>query len=241
MSYFCDLDTALKSMRRAYEIQPSNESLQNEVIRLIRLIDGFAPEKIRLTRGALIKMYARSKLTEQAIAEARLGIHESPDRVDFKIKLAEMLAADGKIEDAIEICTQILKTFPYCMPVLEILFTELSKSPDNQDIDIYKSRLSELDPYFQYMKPETESVLDIPDVAIMVEAGDVPNPTIENLGTYIQKEWESKSSPADREQQEPTDWQSIVSEAAENKGIGKPINETKFEIVKQTPNESDEI
>ena len=127
---FGNIEDAYSSMLRAYEIQPSNESLQNEVLRLIRLKDGFAPEKARLTRGALIKMYTRSKLTDQAIAEAKLGLHESPDRIDFKVHLADMLATSGKPEDALEICFRVIKEKPYCKPILLLLFRILSNSMD---------------------------------------------------------------------------------------------------------------
>ncbi len=222
---FGNLERALVCMQRAYEIQPSNESLQKEVIRLIRAKDGFAPEKLRLSRGALIKMYTRSQLADQAIAEARLGIHESPDRTDFKIHLAEMLFKDEKPEQAIEFCMKVLKDFPYCRPILEMLFRELPRTGESNDSDVFKSRLIELDPYFAYMKPETNSVNDIPDVAIMVEAGHVPASAIEDLEAFITENWDGDvldqpKSPRSLEE----DWQSIVDDAVANNGIGEPMN-----------------
>ena len=230
---FGNLERALEKMQRAYEIQPSNESLQNEVIRLIRAKDGFAPEKLRLTRGALIKMYARSKLTEQAIAEARLGIHESPDRIDYKIQLAEMLFAEKKNEEAIEQCLAVLKTFPYCKPILTLLYRILSSSENSVDAESYRSRLTELDPYYAFMKPETTSVNDIPDVAIMIDAGGIPESKIEDLSKFIHDIW---SGAAHLLPSEPRivndDWQSIVDDAIANNGIGAPFQGSTMQEVK---------
>jgi len=229
---FGNLERALESMQRAYEIQPSNESLQNEVIRLVREKDGFAPEKLRLTRGALIKMYSRSKLTEQAIAEAKLGIHEAPDRTDYKVHLTEMLLESGKFEESIESSLNILRDLPYCKPILNVVYNAFNRLDKENDADIYKTRLSELDPYFVFMKPETKSVNDIPDVAIMVEAGPVPSDEILNIADFISEVWRITQSTEDHIlQSKEQDWTSIVDEAVANEGIGSPIDEINADVV----------
>ena len=235
---FGNLERALESMQRAYEIQPSNESLQNEVIRLVREKDGFAPEKLRLTRGALIKMYSRSKLTEQAIAEAKLGIHEAPDRTDYKVHLTEMLLESGKFEESIESSLNILRDLPYCKPILNVVYNAFNRLDKENDADIYKTRLSELDPYFVFMKPETKSVNDIPDVAIMVEAGPIPSDEILNIADFISEVWRITQSTEDHIlQSKEQDWTSIVDEAVANEGIGSPIDEINADVV----NSEDEI
>jgi len=229
---FGDIENAYSSMLRAYEIQPSNESLQNEVLRLIRLKDGFAPEKVRLTRGALIKMYTRSKLTDQAIAEAKLGLHESPDRIDFMVHLADMLEISGKPEDALELCFKVIKEKPYCKPILLLLFRILSKSLDPDQSVIYKSRLTELNPYFGFMKPDTNSVNDIPDVAIMVDAGDLPADEIEDIAIFLENEWKSENIKDHKDLfDEKPDWEKIVNEAVANNGIGEPIDEQELDVI----------
>lgn len=235
---FGNLERALESMRRAYEIQPSNESLQKEVIRLVREKDGFAPEKLRLTRGALIKMYTRSKLTEQAIAEAKLGIHESPERIDYRIHLTEMLLQSGKDEDAIEQSLKIIGDLPYCKPILTILYKAFSYKDNSEDAEIYRSRLSELDPYFVFMKPETKTVNDIPDVAIMVEAGALPSDSIEDIKDFVNNVWETNKH-IDVEPEE-MNWQNIVDEAVANDGIGEPILDPNIEKVEIEPDENSE-
>ena len=163
------LDQAIKHMQYAFELQPANDSLQDELKRLYNKRDHVEPARIRLTRGALIKMYTRSDLFEQAIAEIRLGLHEKPRRVDYKLALADMLWKSGKNIDAVETCVDVISQLPYCWLANEILdkaFYELNPAETENH---YRARLTELDPYYQYMLPTTRSVIDIPDIAVQVE------------------------------------------------------------------------
>jgi tetratricopeptide (TPR) repeat protein len=52
-----NLDAAIWHMERAFEIQPANGAIQSELRRLYGRRDGIEPPKIRLTRGALARMY----------------------------------------------------------------------------------------------------------------------------------------------------------------------------------------
>jgi len=63
-----ELDKAIWHMEQAFETQPSNQTIQDELRRLIGKRDGSEPSKIRLTRGALIRMYAKGELYQQAIS-----------------------------------------------------------------------------------------------------------------------------------------------------------------------------
>ena len=69
-----NLDAAVWHMERAFDVQPSNIAVQDELKRLLGQRDGTEPAKIRLTRGALVRMYLRGNLHTQAIAEARMYI-----------------------------------------------------------------------------------------------------------------------------------------------------------------------
>ena len=238
---FGDLEKSLNSMRRAYELEPSNESLQTEVKRLQETKNGVAPDQVRLTRGALIKMYSRSQLTEQAIAEARLGIQESPNRIDYKIHLASMLFTSGMKIKAIETCIDIINTLPYCKPALIILYKSITPLDKTSGSTVYKIRLTEIDPYFSFITPDTNSVDDIPDIAIMVEEREEPFNPIGNFNNFIVEAWKQTTQyddfPASKDQTE--DWTSIIEEAVSNKGIGAPITDTSYEEV-ILPSDEDE-
>jgi tetratricopeptide (TPR) repeat protein len=230
---FGDLEKAQISMMLAYELQPSNESLQNEVKRLHESRTDAALNKIRMTRGTLIKMYSRSQLADQTIAEARLGIQESPDRVDYKIHLAKMLDTSGKEIDAIQTCMEIIQILPYCYAALLILFKRISPKNDSSATSIFKSRLSELDPYFTYMGTETNSVEDIPDISIMIEERSEPENTIDNLNTFINNEWEIPASEIVELKSIDTneDWNSIISEAVSNEALGSALSDSTYEEI----------
>ncbi|MCH7663265.1 MAG: tetratricopeptide repeat protein, partial [Chloroflexi bacterium] len=66
-----NLDASLWHMQRAFEMQPSNNAIQEELRRLYGRRDGMEPPKVRLTRGALARMYAHGELYDQALAELR--------------------------------------------------------------------------------------------------------------------------------------------------------------------------
>ena len=75
------LDAAIWHMERAFEVQPYNIAIQDELRRLYGRRDGVEPPKVRLTRGALARMYAKGNLYQQAIAELRAGLLEETTRV----------------------------------------------------------------------------------------------------------------------------------------------------------------
>lgn len=225
---------ALESMRRAYELQPSNESLKNEVKRLQDTSSDGSPEQVRLTRGTLIKMYSRSQLADQTIAEAHLGIQESPNRIDYKIHLAKMLDFSGKNAEAVETCMDIIRTHPYCYAALFILYRNIPATPNSDNSSDYKTRLSELDPYFAFMKPETDCVDNIPDIAIMVEERNESEKPIENFGSFLKNIWEISSLDHVNTTETNTqneDWASIINDAVSNNTVGAPITDTTYEQV----------
>ncbi len=57
--------------------------IQDELRRLYGRRDGVEPPKLRLTRGALVRMYARGDLYRQAIAEAKAALAEDNQRIDI--------------------------------------------------------------------------------------------------------------------------------------------------------------
>lgn len=164
-----NMDEAIQYMLMAFELQPANPSLQAELKRLYNKRDSVEPAKIRLTRGALIKMYTRSDLFEQAIAEINLGLYEKPSRIDYKIHLADMLWKSGQTIEAVETCVDVVSQIPYCWGVNIILDKAFHELNRGQSENHYHARLTELDPYYRYMLPTTPDVADIPDIAVQIE------------------------------------------------------------------------
>lgn len=158
-----NLDAAIWHMELAFDLQPTNLAVQEELRRLFGRRDGVQPKKIGLTRGALIRMYARGDLYQQAIAEIQSVLEEDPKRIDLEVILARMYYQSGAYVEAADICNRVLRRSPYNFETNQILTCILPKTAQAENSKIYKERLIALDPYFQFVtSPElpAESVAD---------------------------------------------------------------------------------
>lgn len=211
-----EMDQAIDHMLMAFELQPANPSLQDELKRLYHKRDSVEPNKIRLTRGALIKMYARSNLFEQAIAEIKLGLYEKPNRIDFKLILADMLWKSGSRIEAVETCVDIVSQLPYCWKANEILEMAFQDLHHEQADSNYRLRLAELDPYYRFMLPATQSVADIPDIAVQIDSDLDEENEINDWGNFLSDTWVVSSLPAVEEASaDDLDWNAILDEAGQ--------------------------
>ncbi len=142
-----NLDMAIWHMERAYEVNPSNTTVQQEVRRLRGRRDGVEPPKLRLTRSALARMYIKGGLFGQAIAEIRSALVEDPERPDLQTLLASALFDSGAVQEATEICSTILQKLPYCLEANRILGLALWASDKKEDAEKLFQRLESLNPY----------------------------------------------------------------------------------------------
>lgn len=164
-----NLDAAIWHMEQAFELQPSNLALQEELRRLIGRRDGVPPTKIRLTRGALVKMYARGDLYQQAIAEIKSVLKDEPNRIDFKVLLAKMYHVSGSSADAVDVASEIVAEYPYCYEANRILYELLPSKESESATNVYLDRLISLDPYYQYVDSLAPESADVPADKIMIE------------------------------------------------------------------------
>lgn len=164
-----NLDAAIWHMERAFETQPSNTAIQDELRRLYGRRDGIEPPRIRLSRGALIRMYARGELYPQAIAEARAALAEDPNRIDLEVILARMYYLSGQKVAATEVCTRLVGKLPYCFEANRILAEILPTTSRAQDANIYRQRVIAMDPYLAHMTPGMLSPLEVPDNAVTLD------------------------------------------------------------------------
>jgi competence ComEA-like helix-hairpin-helix protein len=164
-----NLDAAIWHMERAFETQPSNGAIQEELRRLYGRRDGIEPPKIRLTRGALARMYARGNLYEQAISELRSALSEDPQRVDLLVLLAQMYYHIGQRVEAIDVCNNIVKKYSFCLEALRLLVATLPETNRAQDAEEYRQRLISLDPYYTNAAPKALTADDVPETAVTIE------------------------------------------------------------------------
>ena len=163
--YEGNLDAAIWHMERAFEAQPSNAAIQTDLKRLYGRRDGVEPLKIRLSRGALIRMYVRGELYPQAVSEIETALSEDPLRLDLKVTLAKLYSILGQHEKAKSICNAIIETTPYCYEPNKLM-TELVSEKES---GIYRERLIEIDPYANYLTQTIRDTSQIPEHAIMLE------------------------------------------------------------------------
>jgi cytochrome c-type biogenesis protein CcmH/NrfG len=167
-----NLDAAIWNMERAFEVQPSNAAVQDELRRLYGSRDGVEPPRVRLTRGALVRMYTRGELYQQAIAEARAAIAEDPKRIDLEILLARNYYLSKNFVEATEICSRLVKRLPYCYEANWILSEILPSTNKADEAKIFANRVHELDPYAAFTDRSTPTSTQVPDDAVTLERLD---------------------------------------------------------------------
>lgn len=221
-----NLDSALWHMERAYENQPYNSAIIEELKRLFEKRDGAAPMKVRLTRGALARMYAKGDLYQQAIAELRIELSKDPDRLDLQVLLARMLVGSGKKVEAAEISSQILKKLPYCLDANRILAKVLQSSDRIDDALTIQKRLAALDPYEAFVSQDAPTAERVNDTAVTLERLDLQSTDIATIGK-TSSEWMSSLGiqAVEMEDQDNNlpDWLVKASEARETSAPEAPF------------------
>jgi len=140
-------DASIWHMERAFESQPSNRAVQDELRRLYGKREGYEPPKVRLTRGALARMYAHGDLYNQAIGELRGALSEDSQRPDLQVLLAEMYFNTNRQADTIEVCSKLIEKLPYCLYANRVMVDTLRAGQRDVEAQPYLERVEELDPY----------------------------------------------------------------------------------------------
>jgi competence ComEA-like helix-hairpin-helix protein len=174
-----NLISAVEHMERAFERQPYNNAIQEELRRLYGKRDGIEPAKVRLTQGALARIYLKGDLVSQGIAELHSAIAENPERYDLKTILAEAYANSGEMAKAIDTASDILKKYPFNISANRILANALKTTDHPKEMAICRKRLFALSPYEAYISKHAPSLDQVPDRAITLEkiswSGDPPS------------------------------------------------------------------
>ena len=205
------LDDAIWHMERAFEIQPSNPAIQGELRRLYGRRDGVEPPKIRLSRDALANMYSQGELFNQAIAEIRSVLAEDPNRPDLQIMLARANYRAGHKVEAAEMAAVLLKKYPYCMDALRILIDVIPPSSNQDNLQVYRQRLTALDPYSASTTGSMFQTDQIPDTAVMIEQLEYASG---NLPLGMQPNWASSLGIKLEEEKPANETPSWLTESA---------------------------
>ncbi len=223
-----NLDAAIWHMERAFEAQPSNTAVQDELRRLYGRRDGVEPPKIRLTRGALVRMYARGELYQQAIAEIRAALAEDPLRVDLEVILARMYFLSGQTVAAIEVCSRLISKLPYCFEANRILAETLPNTSHAEDAKIYQQRVFAMDPYLAYLPAGALSSAEVPDNAVTLDRLEIE--TLEEETTL--PEWaQTAGVEFEKEEEALPDWFSEIKPDTGGEQISTPLSAEKGSVL----------
>jgi tetratricopeptide (TPR) repeat protein len=138
-------DEALWYLERAYEIQPTNDELRRELVRVRELYYGAASERLELTPGALARIYARQGQYVSAINEFRRLLRTESKRFDARVALAETLYRAGRADEAAQLAQNIMADAPFALKpnlILGALWSE-NGAPEGQE---FLARARALDP-----------------------------------------------------------------------------------------------
>lgn len=197
------LDDAIWHMERAFETQPSNAAIQSELQRLYGRRDGVQLPRIRMTHGALAHMYVKGELYPQAISEIKNVLKEDSGRQDMQSLLARAYYHSGAKNDAAEAASAVLRSEPYSFEANRIL-VEILGAEHPENVQTYRQRVIELDPYAAQVAGSIFQSDEVPDVAVTVERLDWNGQPV-----GLQPDWEAKqaiSLESGRRSEEEPDW-----------------------------------
>ncbi|MBP7693657.1 MAG: tetratricopeptide repeat protein, partial [Anaerolineales bacterium] len=177
-----NLEAALWHMERAFESNPANSAIQEELRRLYGRRDGVLPSRARLTRGALARLYVKGELYPQAEAELRAALADDPERLDLSTLLARVLLETGRRAEATDLVTQILHQLPYSQEGNRLLAEILHAQNRADDAKMYRQRLEALDPYEAFADGHGSNLVN-DDVVRVPELAEIQTATAEASAT----------------------------------------------------------
>ncbi len=139
-----DLPRAVWHMERAFELDPYNRAIQDELSELYAARDGYTRERIELNRAALARLYFRSAMYSKAATELYRLLKEKPKRLDLQILLADALFWEGGRSDLVEVCLGIVEEMPYCIKANAILAAAWMRSSRPMEAEEHWRRVQSL-------------------------------------------------------------------------------------------------
>lgn len=170
-------DEALWYLERAHEIQPSNDELRAELLRLREMYYGGVPTRIELSSGALARVYARQGQYAQAINEFRRLLRNDSKRFDARIALAETLYRAGRTDEAAHVAQDVMADAPYALKanlILGALWTE-NAVPEGKE---FLRRAHQLDPEHRIARDLLGEQFDGTAQPRLPAFGERPAPTL---------------------------------------------------------------
>jgi tetratricopeptide (TPR) repeat protein len=243
-----NLDSAIWHMERAFETNPANPAIRQELRRLIGNRDGLEPHKVRMTRGALARMYAQGELYPQAISELDFALKEDADRPDLQVLLATMYFRTGQSAEAAEICNGILEKLPFCRDANRIMASILQTSKKTDEASMYNRRLAALDPYAAFVESATIDPKTVSANSVRIDRTDWSPGQPASAPETGQPDWAvslgvslGEGEPAQPEPSAESSWMEDLDMSSidpESEAPNPPSEESDVPLEPQPPSES---
>jgi tetratricopeptide (TPR) repeat protein len=197
-------EDALWHLERAFEIEPYNPAIQEELRQQYVQMSDMAVDRIPLTSGALARLHIKGELYQQAVQELRQTLRETQDRVDLEVLLAEALWRNDQRIDAEEVCLNVLQKLPNCIVVNAIL----------SEIWLQTGRIGESQKYLRRLQDLTsldKSRLDMDTAVGRAFRTDGAPPLPDQIELELKGDLDGAAVPATAVKGPSADWMSEVT------------------------------
>ncbi|MBX3061477.1 MAG: tetratricopeptide repeat protein [Anaerolineae bacterium] len=141
---------AVWHMERAFEQDPNNHALQEELKRLYERNRQTPPARMQLSRVALARVYFNGKLYEQAISELQAALPQHPGRLDLQVLYADALWQAEHIAESTEAALLVLESLPDSRDANRIMAALWLRANRPSDAKPYFLKVEQLDPFLAW-------------------------------------------------------------------------------------------
>jgi tetratricopeptide (TPR) repeat protein len=138
---------AIWHLERAFEQDPSDTYLIDELRRMYREHRQTENPRIQLTTAAVARQNIRSRDYDRAIEALRSALKRTPQRGDLRLLLAEALWQHGDTLDAAETALDVLQSYPDCLEANRMLASLWLAEQRPSDARRHLNRIEAIDPY----------------------------------------------------------------------------------------------
>ena len=87
----------------------------------------------------------------------------------MQVLLALAYFRGGQKSEAAEMCSQLLRGYPYCFDANRVLVELLPQTEQGESVQTYRKRINELDPYLAFVTGSVFHTDEVPDAAVSLE------------------------------------------------------------------------
>ncbi len=182
------VDRAISHLQRAAELAPNSEEVRGELLRLYERKGQADSSKLKISRAALARIYARSEMPSRAITELHAVLDDQPDRHDIRLALAELLWRDGQAAEAREQAETILQYLPDSVKAKLILAAAAAAEGQGRQAEQLLEQARAVDPLGEFAErlfgaesplAPADPLLEVPDYLLGSKGGGTTGPDLD--------------------------------------------------------------